>query len=144
MPHTRKQPATRPRPPAPTAGLPPLNRQAAGSAGGRAELDGAVPPERSPAPGRRCARVTADLQAVADWLHAGHLEIVVMERTGVYGIPRCHILEARGVAVPLVNARHANNLPGRTPDSADGQGRQTRHPCGRRHSVGRPPDDLWV
>lgn len=143
-PHTRTKQATRPRPPDPTAGLPPLHRHAAGSEVGRAAHDVAVPPDRSPAPVRRCASVTADRQAVADWLHACHLETVVMDSTGVYGIPRFHILDARGCAVHWVTARHANNLPGRHTDSADGQWRQTLHTVGLRTSACRPPEDLGV
>jgi len=143
-PHPRNKHATPQRPPAPTAGLPPLHRQAAGSDGGSAEPDVAVPPDRSPAPVRRLARVTADLQAVADWLHACHLETVVMERTGVSWIPLFPILAARGFAGHVVNARHANNLPGRHPDLADGQWRHTPHPVGRLHRSCRPTADLCV
>jgi transposase len=111
---------------------------------GRAEHDVAVPPDRSPEPVRRFASWTADLHAVADWLHAGHIETVVMERTGGYWIPLVPILEARGVAVPLVNARHAKNLPGRTTDSADGQGRQKLHTCGLLNRAFRPTADICV
>jgi len=138
MPNTRKQQARLQRPPAPTAGLPPLNRQAAGIEVGRAEHYVAVPPDRSPEPVRRCASLTADRHAVADWLHACPIDPVVMESPGVYGIPRSQILEARGVAVHLVHARHAKNLPGRHTAIADCQWLQKLHPCGLLNSSFRP------
>jgi transposase len=143
-PHTRKKHATPQRPPDPTAGLPPLKLTAAGIDVGRAEHSVAVPPDRSPEPGRRVARFTADLQALADGRQACHIDTVVMERTGVYCIPLFHILEARGFAVHLVNARHANNLPGRTPASADCQWLQNLHTFGLRNSSFRPTDDIGV
>ena len=46
------------------------------------EPDVAVPPERAPEPVRRFASSTADLHALADGLHACHLDTVVMESTG--------------------------------------------------------------
>jgi hypothetical protein len=36
---------------------------------------------------------------------------VAMEATGGYWIPLCEILEARGFAVVLVNAKRVNNVP---------------------------------
>jgi transposase len=88
--------------------------------------------------------LTADRHALADWLHACHIETVVMERTGVSGIPLFHILAARGVAVHVVHARHAKHLPGRTTDIADGQWLQTLHTFGRLNRSCRPTDDLGV
>ena len=144
MPNTRKKHAQPQRSPDPTAGLPPLHRNAAGIDVGRAEHDVAVPPERSPEPVRRFASLTADLHAVADWLHACPIDTVVMESTGVYGIPLFHILEARGVAVHLVNARHAKNLPGRQTDIADCQWLHKLHTFGLLKSACRPTDDICV
>ena len=144
MPNTRKKHATLQRPPDPTAGLPPLNRHAAGIDVGSAEHDVAVPPDRSPEPMRRCASFTADLHAVADWLHACHIDTVVIESTGGDWIPLFHILEARGCAVHVVNARHAKHLPGRNTDIADCQWLQTLHTFGPLNSSFRPTDDIWV
>jgi hypothetical protein len=141
-PNARNTRAKSPQPPDPTAGLPPLNRTAAGIDVGSAEPEVAVPPERAPAPGRRWASCTADRQAWADGLHAGHLHTGVMASPGVSGIPLVHILAARGFAVPLVNARHANTLPGRTTDLADRPWRPPLHPFGRLHSSWRPPDAI--
>jgi transposase len=143
-PNTRKKHAKPQRPPDPTAGLPPLNLNAAGIDVGSAEPDVAVPPDRSPEPVRRLASCTADLQAWADWLQACHIDTVVMERTGVYWSPLFQILEARGLAVHLVNARHAKNLPGRNTDIADGQWLQKLHTCGLLNSAFRPTDDICV
>jgi transposase len=94
MPNARKKRAKSRQPPEPTAGLPPLNRKAAGLDVGRAAPSVAVPPDRSPAPVRRFASCTADLQAWADWLHACHIHTGVMESTGGYGIPLFQSLEA--------------------------------------------------
>jgi len=120
MPNARTPTATpRRRAVDPTAGLPPLNLTAAGIDVGSAEHSGAVPPDRAPEPVRRFASFTADLHALADWLHACRIETVVRESTGVSGIPLFQILEARGFAVYLVNARPAPYVPGRTSDIAD-------------------------
>ncbi len=143
-PKARQKHAHPQQPPEPTAGLPPLHRHAAGIDGGRAEPYVAVPPDRSPEPVRRFARLTADLHAVADWLPAGHLDPGVMESTGGSWIPRFHMLAARGCAVHLVNARHAHHLPGRTTASTACQWRHKLHTFGRLTSSGRPTDDLWV
>ena len=42
-----------------------------------------------------------------------------MEAPGVYWIPIYDILEARGLEVLLVNARHVKNVPGRKSDVED-------------------------
>ena len=144
MPNARKKHANLQQPPDPTAGLPPLNRNAAGIDVGSPEPYVAVPPDRSPEPIRRFASLTADLQALADWRQACHLETVVMESTGVYGIPLFQLLEARGLKVHLGNARHAQHLPRRTTDLAACQWLQQLHTCGRRTSACRPPEDICV
>jgi hypothetical protein len=142
MPNARKKRAKHQQPPDPTAGLPPLNRHAAGIDVGRAEHDGAVPPDRSPEPIRRFASFTADRHVLADWLHACHIETVVRESTGVSWIPLFQILEARGFEVHLVNARHAKHLPGRTTDIADCQWLPQLHTFGLLNSSCRPTADL--
>jgi transposase len=144
MPKARKKSAKRQQPPDPTAGLPPLNLNAAGIDVGSAEHYVAVPPDRSPEPVRRFASFTADLHALADWLHACRIETVVMESTGVYWIPLFQILEARGVEVHLVHARHAKNLPGRKTDIADCQWLQKLHTVGLLNRAFRPTDDICV
>jgi hypothetical protein len=38
---------------------------------------------------RQCSTLTADLEALATWLSAGHCTHVAMESTGVYGADYC-------------------------------------------------------
>ena len=59
---------------------------------------------------------TVDLYALADWLATCGVTTVAMESTGVYWIPVYEILEARGVAVHVINARHLKHVPGRKTD----------------------------
>ena len=121
-----------------------MHLNAAGIDGGSAEHQVAVPLDRSPAPGRRLARFTAELQAVADGRQAGRLETVVMESPGGAWIALFQILEARGCAVHLVQARHAQSRPGRTTDIADGPWRQQLQTCGLLTSALRPTAALGV
>lgn len=70
---------------------------------------------------RKFGTFTADLYALADWLAACGVDTVAMESTGVYWIPIYEILEARGLQVYVVNARHLKNVPGRKSDTPDAQ-----------------------
>jgi transposase len=79
----------------------------------------AVPPDRDPESVRTFPTFTADLHRLADWLLACRVTHVAMESTGVYWIPLFEILEARGLQVLLVNARHVRHVPGRKSDVAD-------------------------
>jgi transposase len=79
----------------------------------------AVPPDRSDPPVRSFRTFTSDLQALADWLIACRVTTVAMEATGVYWIPLFEILEARGLTVLLVNARHVKHVAGRKSDVTD-------------------------
>jgi transposase len=56
------------------------------------------------------------LHRLADWLVGHGVDTVAMESTGVYWIPIFEILEARGLEVYLVNARHIKHVPGRKSD----------------------------
>jgi transposase len=88
---------------------------------GAREICVAVPPDR---PGRtvRCFETfTEDLLALRDWLQESGVTTVAMEATSEYWIPLFQILEAAGLEVCLVNARHCKNLPGRKTDVRDGQ-----------------------
>jgi len=62
---------------------------------------------------------TSGLEALAEWLAAEGVVQVVMEATGQYWKPVWYVLEERGVALMLVNARHVKILPGRKTDVAD-------------------------
>jgi transposase len=83
---------------------------------------------RTPGPGaggrrrqeiRTFPTFSADLEALADWLAAEGVTQVVMEATGQYWKPVWYVLEERGLALLLVNARHVKILPGRKTDVAD-------------------------
>ena len=65
-----------------------------------------------------------------------------MEATGVYWIPIYEILEARGLEVVLVNARHVKNVPGRKTDVVDCQWIQELHSLGLLRGSFRPSADI--
>ena len=81
----------------------------------------AVPEDRDGQPVREFKSFTHELLALADWLETCGVDTVAMESTGVYWIPLYEILEARGLDVVLVNARHVKNVPGRKTDVNDAQ-----------------------
>jgi len=62
---------------------------------------------------------SAGFEAVADWLTEQGVTHVVMEATGQYWKPIWYVLEERGFALMLVNARHVKLLPGRKIDVGD-------------------------
>jgi len=90
--------------------MPILQPHAAGIDIGATELYVCVPLDRDPEPIRHFGTFTADLHALADWLKACGVTAVAMEATGVYWIPLYQILETRGFAVCLVNARHVKHV----------------------------------
>lgn len=65
-----------------------------------------------------------------------------MESTGVYWIPLLQILEAAGLEVFLVNARHVKNVPGRKTDVADCQWLQYVHSVGLLKASFRPAQEI--
>jgi transposase len=65
-----------------------------------------------------------------------------MESTGIYWIPIFEILEARGIAVYLVNARHIKNVPGRKSDVQDCQWLQKLHALGWLTASFRPDAEM--
>lgn len=81
----------------------------------------AVRPDRDPNPVRRFDCFTADLHRLADWLQQSGVTTVALQSTGVYWLPLYDVLEARGLEVYLVNARHTKNLPGRKSDVQESQ-----------------------
>ena len=99
----------------------------------------AVPSDRDPHPVQAFATFTADLPRLADWLTACRVTSVAMEATGVYWIPIYELLEARGVEVLLVNARHLKNVPGRKSDVADCEWIRELHSVGLLRGSFRPP-----
>ena len=83
-----------------------VHPNAAGLDIGSTEIFGCVPPDRSGETVQVFGTFTPDLNRLADWLIANQVDTVAMESTGVYWIPVYEILEARGLQVYLVNARH--------------------------------------
>jgi transposase len=90
----------------------------------------AVGPDRDPEPVRSFGTFTADLHRLADWLERCGVRTVAMESTGVYWIPVYEVLEQRGLAVVLVNARDAKHVPGRKTDVSDAEWLRRLHEYG--------------
>ena len=115
-----------------------INPHVAGIDCGSAQHHVAVPPDRDPSPVRPFSTFTHDLMELADWLTACRVTSVAMEATGVYWIPIYEILEARGFAVLLVNARHFKNVPGRKSDVSDCEWLRELHSVGLLRGSFRP------
>jgi len=98
----------------------------------------AVPTDRDPEPVRCFKTFTGDLHQLADWVVSRGVKTVAMEATGVYWIPVYEILEARGLEVLLVNARHVKNVPGRKSDVSDCEWLQELHSVGLLRGSFRP------
>jgi len=119
-----------------------VNPNAAGLDIGSEEIWACVPANRAEQPVRKFGTYTPDLYALADWLQRCGIETVAMESTGVYWIPIYEILEARGVEVYLVNARHLKHVPGRKSDWQDCQWIQRLHSLGLLNGSFRPEGDM--
>ena len=122
--------------------MPVINPNAAGLDIGSEEIWACVPANRAEQPVRKFGTYTPDLQALADWLQRCGIETVAMESTGVYWIPIYEILEARGVEVYLVNARHLKHVPGRKSDWQDCQWIQRLHSLGLLNGSFRPEGEM--
>jgi transposase len=125
-----------------SAGLPPgfeqVNLNAAGIDIGAESHWAAVPVDRDPTPVREFSSFSSGLQALVEWLvHCG-ITTVAMEATGVYWVPLYELLEARGLQVVLVNAKHFKNVPGRKSDVLDCQWLQQLHTFGLLRGSFRP------
>jgi len=119
-----------------------VNPNAAGIDCGLAEHYVAVPRDRDPEAVRSFKTFTADLHRLADWLVGCGIKTVAMEATGVYWIPIYEILEARGLEVLLVNARHVKNVPGRKSDVSDCEWLQELHSVGLLRGSFRPAGEI--
>lgn len=104
----------------------------------------AVPPDRDARPVRAFRTFTADLNQLADWLIQCGIKTVSMESTGVYWIPVFEILEARGLEVVLVNARHLRNVRGRKSDVSDCEWLRELHSVGLLNASFRPAAEIVV
>lgn len=102
----------------------------------------AVPADLTSEPVREFAGFTGDLHRLADWLVELGIQTVAMESTGVYWIPLYEILEARGLEVVLVDARHVRNVPGRKSDVLDCQWLQQLHSYGLLRGAFRPSEAM--
>lgn len=119
-----------------------LQPHAAGIDIGAREICVAVPPGAAARNVRSFPTFTEDLHALRDWLQECGVTTVAMESTGVYWIPLFQILEAAGLEVCLVNARHCKNLPGRKTDVQDCQWLQSLHSVGLLRGSFRPADQV--
>lgn len=99
----------------------------------------AAPPRPDGSPNvRTFGATTAELKEMAEWLLQQEVKSVAMESTSVYWIPVFEILEAAGLEVLLVNARHLRSVPGRKTDMLDCQWIQRLHSCGLLRGSFRP------
>jgi transposase len=104
----------------------------------------AVRPDRDAESVRRFDCFTADLHRLADWLQQCGVTTVAMQSTGVYWMPVYEILDARGLAVFLVNARHTKNLPGRKSDVQESQWLLKLHTYGLLRDSFHPPAAIRI
>jgi transposase len=122
----------------------PINASAAGIDIGAREHYACVPAGRAEQPVRAFGTFTGDLEALADWFTDCGVTSVAMEATGVYWIPVFQLLERRGFAVLLVNARQTKNVAGRKSDVQDCQWIQRLHTYGLLRASFRPADAYCV
>lgn len=90
----------------------------------------AVPPDLSAEPVQTFQSFPGELYRLAGWLVEIGVTTVAMESTGIYWIPVFEILEAHGLEVLLVHARHVKHVPGRKTDGNDAQWLQQLHQYG--------------
>lgn len=119
-----------------------VHPNAAGLDIGSREIWACVPPDREGETVRPFATFTPDLKRLADWLVACGVDTVAMESTGVFWIPVFELLEARGLKVYLVNARHIKRVPGRKSDVQDCQWIQKLHALGLLSASFRPDGEM--
>jgi transposase len=119
-----------------------VHPNAAGMDIGSREIWVCVPPDREGETVRPFGTFTPDLHWLADWLVSCGVDPVAMESTGVYWIPVFEILEARGLNVYLVNARHIKHVPGRKSDVQDCQWIQKLHALGLLTGSFRPDGEM--
>ena len=70
---------------------------------------------------RTFGTMTDDLLRLAGWLAERGCSAVAMESTGVYWKPVYNLLEATGMELVVVNARHIKAVPGRKTDVKDAE-----------------------
>ncbi len=119
-----------------------IHPNAAGVDIGSREIWVALRPDHEGETTRCFATFTPDLERLAAWLLENKVDTVAMESTGVYWIPLFEILEARGIQVYLVNARHVKHVPGRKSDILDCQWLQKLHSLGLLNPSFRPDAEM--
>ena len=119
-----------------------INLNAAGIDIGATSHFIAVPADRCEEPVQEFQCFTSDLQRAARWLVDLGITTVAMESTGIYWLPLMEILEAHGMEVKLVNARHVKNLPGRKTDVLDCQWLQRLHSYGLLEGAFQPDQTI--
>src|SRR6266446_7152587 len=98
-----------------------------------------------PAGVRKFGTNTGDLEALAAWLKACHIQTVAMESTGVFWIPLYDLLASRGFEVLLVDPRQTKHAPGRPKsDVLDCQWIRRLHSYGLLTASFRPADEIVV
>lgn len=115
-----------------------LNQMVAGIDIGSISHFIAISPDLDEQNVREVGAFTRDLKEAAIWLKSKGIQSVAMESTGVYWIPFYEILESEGIKVLLVNAKHAQNVPGRKSDVLDCQWLQQLHSYGLLRGAFRP------
>src|SRR6266446_4372527 len=96
-----------------------------------------------PAGVRKFGTNTGDLEALAAWLKACHIQTVAMESTGVFWIPLYDLLARRGFEVLRVDRRQTKHAPGRPKsDVLDCQWIRRLHSYGLLTASFRPADEI--
>jgi len=123
-----------------------LEQQVHPNAGGidvsATEMVVAVPPGSDREPVRTFGTMSADLKALCQHFKDHDVATVAMESTGLYWVPLYDVLEAAGIEVVLVNARHVKNVPGRKSDVVDAQWLAQLHGAGLLRGGFRPPQSI--
>lgn len=121
-----------------------VHPDAAGIDVGGSEHYVAINPARDSEPVRCFGCFTKDLCQLADWLVEKKIDTVALQSTGVYWVALYEVLEARGLKVFLVNARHTKNLPGRKSDVQECQWLLQLHTYGLLRNSFQPPDEIRI
>ncbi|MBM3838042.1 MAG: IS110 family transposase [Verrucomicrobia bacterium] len=129
----------------PAAKLPVINPHAAGIDIGSVEHWVCVPEDavlERESNVRAFGAFTRDLDQLVEWLQECGVKTVAMESTGVFWIALAQKLEAAGIEVVLVNAKHLKYVPGRKTDLKDCQWLQQLHSYGLLNGSFRPTQDI--
>lgn len=133
------------RPVRPSGQMPVVHPHAAGIDVGATSHWVCVPEDavtEAESPVREFGAFTKDLDELVEWLRHCGVKTVAMESTSVFWIPLYQKLEAAGLEVLLVNARHVRHVPGRKSDCKDCQWLQRLHSYGLFNGSFRPSDDI--